>query len=128
MSVVNTVNITRSVIKSRREILHDSKVFLDPLLFIFYIDDDVVSFVGDHFVFSEIEGYVSYRNFTNLLSPDMCKILAEKCNMNMKGVDYEILKDDHKVYIAEQYLKNFGKEARPVSRSRGTVLLLRQLD
>ena len=124
MSVVNTVNITRSVVKSRREMVRDR----DPLLFIFYVDDEVVSYVGDHSMFSEVEGFFSYYDFTSFLTPHMCELLSKQCNINMKGVNYESLVDDNKVYIVESYLDKFGREVRSGERTRGTVLLLRQLD
>jgi len=127
MSVVNTVNITRTVVKSRREMVDERNV-RDPLLFIFYVDDEVVSYVGDHFMFSEIEGFVSYYDFTTFLTPHICELLSKKCNINMKDVNYESLVDDNKVYIVESYLDKFGREVRSGERTRGTVLLLRQLD
>lgn len=131
MNIVNTTSITKSrreVILEERRIINSQKdLRRDPLLFIYYVDDEVVSIIGDHAMFSEVEGFVSFNDFTDFLSPDICEMLAKELNLNMKDVDYESLIDYHKVYIVERYLNRVGKEASPGFRTRGTVLLLRQL-
>lgn len=131
MNIVNTTSITKSrremILEERRIINSQRKMRRDPLLFIYYVGDEVVSVIGDHVVFIEVEGYVSFNDFTNYMSGDMCERLAKELNLNMKDVDYDRLIAYHKAFIVEKYLNRVGKKASAGVKTRGTVLLLRQL-
>jgi len=101
---------------------------VDPLLFIYYLDDEVVSVVGDHSVFSEVNGFMPFNEFAEFFTPDMCEKLINDGNIG--GIDLEHVIDEEKVYIVEKYFNlesGVGKLAPVGIRTRGTVLLLRQL-
>ena len=95
----------------------------DPLLFIYYRGDKINSVVGDHPLFRDLSGFMSYEDFGSFFTDEMCKkVVAEG---NIPGMMHDEFIDEDKVYIVEKFFK------RPAARGekfRGTILLLRNFD
>ena len=101
----------------------DIKMDINPLLFIYYVGDQINSVVGDHPLFSDLSGFMSYEDFGSFFTDEMCKEFVAECKI--PGVTYDEFIDEDKVYIIQKFFK------RPAARGekfRGTILLLRNLD